>query len=390
MNNQKKVSMKTTIAVMAVFAMSMTLGGITPIMAKLYEAFPDIPTSTVTYISSIASLISIPGSILVGMIAGKKLSMKKTILILVIIFIAGGCAPAFLSGFSAILVSRGILGFAMGGLSVIGNPLVTALYEENERPGILGISTFVSFAGNMVLQYFSSFLANFNWKLAFLGHALAVIPLILVLLFLPDEKAEAETSEKQNSGYHVPGKAWYVIIVFAIFGLFITPLLYMSSVYAASISTNSLFAASVSLMYSVGCLIAGLVFGKWYKIFKQYCMTVSALMAAGGMFLAVSSTNVPMLLLGMLIAGFGYCTLMPATMMTIGLVTPADSVAFATSLMMAIMNVTSFLASAWMGLIGNITGDAVYMPVYIGIAGFIVLAVLMAIKKPVPAPAVEN
>ena len=63
--NEKKVPFMTTVAVMCIFAISMGLGGITPIMAKLYEAYPDIPAATVTYVSSIASLTSIPGSILV-------------------------------------------------------------------------------------------------------------------------------------------------------------------------------------------------------------------------------------------------------------------------------------------------------------------------------------
>ena len=382
----KKVSTKVTLAVMAVFAMSMTLGGITPIKAKIYEAFPDIPTATMTYVSSVASLVSIPGSIITGIVAGKKLGMKPTILCLVILFVLSGCAPAVLPSFAALLITRGVFGFAMGGLSVIGNPLVTALYEVEQRPGILGISTFVSFGGNMILQYVASFFANINWKYAFLAHALAVIPLILVLLFLPETKEEAAASMKveKKSGYTVPGKAWYIIIIFSLMGMLITPMLFVSSVYAQQISTNSVFAASVSVFYSIGFLVSGLIFGKWFKIFKQYSMSVGAVIGAAGMVLCATASNGPMLLLGMFIAGLGYSSMMPATMMVVGVVTPLESVAFATSMMMAVMNTASFLSSSWMGLIERITEDALRAPVFVGAAGFVICAVMMAIAKPIP------
>ena len=68
---------------------------------------------------------------------------------------------------------------------------------------------------------------------------------------------------------------------------------------------------------------------------------------------------------------------MPAIMMIIGLVTPGESLAFATYIMMALMNFTSFLATPWITLIGNITGDVTRMPVYVGAALMAVLAVTL-------------
>lgn len=384
MENTKKVTPKLSFAIMCVFFLTMTLGSITPIMNKLYEAYANIPTATVTYVNSVTSIVSIPASILIGIIAGKKLSMKKTVTLLVILFIIGGCAPAFIPGFGALLVMRGIYGFAMGGLSVLGNPLVTTYYPEDKRAGILGMSTFVAFGGNIVLQYVGAFLADIHWSYCFLTHAIAVIPLVCILMFLPEAEKETQVKVERTKNV-IPAKAIAVSVIFSLVGLLITPLLFMSSVYAAAISESSVVAATVTMCYSIGSLLGGFIFNILYKVFHKRCIGIALLLAAVGMLGAVTAKSIPILCLSMLIAGSGYCAAMPAIMMIIGLVTPGESVAFATAIMMALMNFMSFLATPWLSLIGNITGDITYMPVYIGAALMTVLAVITMIVNLFPA-----
>ena len=385
MNNKTNISIKATVAVFMVFAMSMTLGSITPIMAQLFAAFSDVPTATVTYISTIASLVSIPGSLLTGVIAGKKLGMKKTITLLVVIFVIAGCFPALVPSFTATLISRGVFGFAMGGLSVLGNPIVTALYSAEKRARILGVANFVSFGGAMVLQFFASFLSTFHWKFAFFTHALAIIPLIIILICLPEVKIEAENPKEKTSGYKVPVRAWYIIIAFSFAAMLMTPLFMTCSVFAANISDNVMWAATASMVYSVGTLLGGLIFGTWYRIFKKYSMPASCLCAAVGLFIVVNAGVIPVLLIGMIVAGIGYCSMMSFAMMAVGMITPVDSVPFATSILMALMNVFTFLASPLIGVISNMTGDAFYAPVYAAVIGYVAVAVVTAIAKPLPA-----
>ncbi|MDR1177091.1 MAG: MFS transporter [Treponema sp.] len=383
MNTEEKIPVAQTIAVMCVFSLTMTLGSITPVMAKIYEAYSNIPTAIVTYVSSIASIVSILSSMFVGMLAGKKLGFKPTIFVLVVIFIAGGCVPAFIQGFPALLISRGVFGLAMGGLSVLGNPLVTVYYPENKRAGILGNSVFAAFGGAMILQYAGAFLADIQWYYAFLTHALAVIPLILILVFLPKTETAQDASFVKQKLF-VPPKAVSVSIVFAAAWLFVTPLLFMSSVLAGTISKSSVTAATVTMFYSLGSLAGGLIFGKLYALAKNKCIGISLLLVAAGMFGAAISGNIALLCACMLIAGVGYCTALPAIMMIIGIVTLKPSVAFATALLMVFMNVASFLESGWIGLIEHITGDPVYMPIFVGAALMVLLGVSQFLINPFP------
>lgn len=45
--------------ILSVFSLSQCLGGITPVIAKIGEAFPDIPSTTIMYVSTVASLAGI-------------------------------------------------------------------------------------------------------------------------------------------------------------------------------------------------------------------------------------------------------------------------------------------------------------------------------------------
>lgn len=52
------------------------------------------------------------------------------------------------------------------------------------------------------------------------------------------------------------------------------------------------------------------------------------------------------------------------------------------ALMTVSLNLGAFLCSSWDSLIGRITGDTLYMPLYIGAAIFAVLSVVLLIKRP--------
>ncbi|WP_423055611.1 MFS transporter [Acetobacterium carbinolicum] len=381
--NESKMKLTTTLAVMAVFSITMCLGAITPAIAILMQVYSDVPPATITFVSTLPSLLGIPASIIVGMLVGKKIGIKKMAIILILLFIVTGCAPTFINGFPLLLVSRALFGLAIGGLSVLGNPLVTSLYVEDKRANILGIGTFIAFGGAMVMQFVGGFLADLQWNYVFLTHALAIIPLVLILFFLPEQPLQAD-EQTQKTKKHIPAKAWAVSLLFAVMGILIMPLLLNSSVISATMSDKATIAATVAVVYSIGCMLGGIAFGPVYKIFKRYCMTFSLIVTAIGMVGVFFSPNITILCVSMFIAGIGYCSAMPAAMMAIGMVTPPESVAFATAIMMALMNVGSFLSTAWLLVIGNITGDAVYSPIMIGAIVYGVIGVLIIFFNPFP------
>ena len=91
-----------------------------------------------------------------------------------ILFLAGGVAPAFLNNFTTLLLSRAVFGIGIGLLSPLGNALVLGLFEGQERANMLGLGGVVMNLGGIAFQMLVGFLAAISWRYV-LVHGLAVI-----------------------------------------------------------------------------------------------------------------------------------------------------------------------------------------------------------------------
>ena len=91
-----------------------------------------------------------------------------------------------------------------------------------------------------------------------------------------------------------------------------------------------------------------------------------------------------MLAVGFFIGGISFSSMQAGLMMLIGLICAPQRVGFASALMMIFVNLGGFLCSSWEMVIGLITGDSLYMPLFIGAAIFIILAVILFVKSPFP------
>ena len=118
-----------TFAVMSVFFVAMGIGTITPAIQSIADAFPDVAFSTLLLVSTLPSLLIIPATLFSGAMAGTKIGYRPLLLVALILFLAGGVAPAFLNNFTTILLSRAVFGIGIGMLSRIGNALVMGLFE---------------------------------------------------------------------------------------------------------------------------------------------------------------------------------------------------------------------------------------------------------------------
>ena len=62
--------------------------------------------------------------------------------------------------------------------------------------------------------------------------------------------------------------------------------------------------------------------------------------------------------------------------------TSPDKIALASAIMMALFNFGVFLCSSYEEIVGKVTGDALYMPIFIGAGVLAVFTVIYAIFSP--------
>lgn len=390
--NTSSVSLGLTIGIMSLFFLSMSLGSIAPAMNKMVEFYgaQGIAMTTVMYVTSLPQLVSVAGSFIAGVVAGKKLSFKACGIIGILLLLIGGVTPSFLSNFTALLLTRMVFGVGFGFLMVLGNPLVAAFYEGDVKAKILSISSFVTFGGAVVMQTLCGVLADIDLKYAYLTHLVAVIPFILVLFLLREPPAQQTKVQKKRTRKPLPGRVIFIAVMFGLMTLFVMPLYINLAVFVGRVNSLATVAAGVQILYSIGNMVGGLCFMILYRYFKRFSMGISCIIMSVGMIIMLTAASLPQMCVAMIIAGFGYGGLMPASLMITGLVTEPSQTAMATSIVFAGMNILGFLATPFAELIGRLTGDSLTSPVLVGTVVILICAIFLLIVNPFPPSSSEQ
>ncbi len=380
----KKITPMNTAALMSIFFIAMGIGTVTPALATIIAAFPELPIPTIYLVSTLPSLMVIPATLIAGAIVGSKVKYKTLAAIGIVLFVVAGVAPAFADDFTVILIERAVFGIGLGIISPLGNALVIGAYGEDRRANMLGMGTLMMNIGGMVLQFLGGYCAGFGWNFAFYPHALGIISLIFVLFFLPEPPKMVVPEGAEKPKVKIPGVIYVVSILFGLLMFVSYPLLMGMSSLLEDIGAGSTAAALVLSFFTVGGMIGGAIFGPSYKILKRYIVPVGLLLMTVAGAMVIYTGNYILITIGMTLCGIGFSYLMPSVFMIIGMSVQPQAVPMASSILLAVMNLFAFLYTFWSGMITNITGDAILMPMFVGMIIAAVGTVLFFIVNPFP------
>lgn len=369
-----------TFAVMSVFFVAMGIGTITPAIQSIADAFPDVAFSTLLLVSTLPSLLIIPATLFSGAMAGTKIGYRPLLLVALILFLAGGVAPAFLNNFTTIFLSRAVFGIGIGLLSPLGNALVLGLFEGQERANMLGLGGVVMNLGGIAFQMLGGFLAAISWRYAFLAHGLAVISLLVVLFLLPEpEKVEVPAGPKAT----MPLAVYVISLLFGIAMMLNYPMLVnMSTIIISGNLGTAASAGMVLSMFTVGGMVAGSIFGKLHQIVQRFTISVGLTITALGMALVYYANSLLTLTVGTTGVGIGFGLVMPAVMMILGTIVPPHAFAIASGILMAVMNAFAFLSTYYIEFIARVTGEpAIKSPIFIALCAYVAAVVIYTLAN---------
>lgn len=380
--NTKKNRTMLYLSVLSVFAFCNCLGAIDGALSKIAEAL-NVDHTVALYAGSFPALTSVFSSLLLGVVAGKKLRYKNTAIVCAALMIVAGVVPFLAKSFSMILLARCFFGLGLGGMMSMQNPIATKLIPEEKRAVILGLGTCTSFTFQCILQLVGGILADVRWNLVFFTHLILLIPFLVLIFFLP--KIELDPPEaRQTEKAKLPAAAILMCVVIGIATLILAPLLFGSAFYVAALSDSATVASVIAMLFSIGCMVGGLLYSKLYGWLKRKSFTVFLLIGAVGLVLSAAARTIPLLGLGFFIGGISFSSMQAGLMMLLGLICPPERLGFASALMIVFVNVGAFLCTNWEMLVSRITGDALYAPLRIGAAIFVLLAILLLLKSPFP------
>lgn len=382
-------SIPIKVSILSIFFLIMAPTLLIPALQSLSAAFPEVPYSTILLIQTLPCLLLIPVAIIAGILAGSKVKYRTLNILGIILFIVGGVIPFFLNDFSSILLARALFGIGVGLISPMGNALVLKFFDGQARVNLLGAGNVLVMIGGIVMQLSSGILCAISWRYTFLVHLIAIIPLLIVVLYLPEPENEKE-NELHKERIKMPFAVYgYTLMFGAMVMLNYTMIINVSTIIAERNLGSPASAGVVLSMFTVGGMLAGLLFGKIHKLASKYTIALGLFLTATGLGLGVFAGNIMILTLGTIITGIGFTTVMPAVTMEIGAIVPPAGIGIASGILTALMNGGMFFSPYFMTLVQKVSHqNNVSFPIGVSMILLVVGGIIFILYKSRQSPSV--
>lgn len=282
------------------------------ILAVLSETYPDAPVTVIQMIVALPPMVSVPGTLLSGVLAAYIHKKHLAEFALAIIFIGGMIPVVFPQPpLAAMFLCSALVGLGQGLLHPLANAIICQRWKnDGERSRVLGFKQAFNYVGEVVVILVIGCLALTRWNNAFLVY-LGVIPiLVMTHKYLPkgplDKKLIDPGSRAQGVRDLIQPKAMYLFALFFFASLFLYG--YYTNiallVQGASLGGTAEVSGITSII-SACSLVVGVSYGLLSKLLGRYTLTSGFALLALGMVIASGGQSLPLIATGGLFIGVG-------------------------------------------------------------------------------------
>ena len=379
-NLKQNIPVISLIAIMAIFLVNRGVNIVTPAMNTFYEHFSDFSRETVAMISTLPNLTLVIGTLVVGAVVGKRFSFKTMAILGSVIYLIGGVAPYFIDDLYVILGCRLLFGFGLGLIYPLSNALINGLYEGDKRATYLGYGTFMLNLGGIALQTLGGILADIDWQLVFLAHAVSLLALVCAFLLPEPPKKEAAA---KTGGIWLTAPVAVIGVVFFVYMLMAYPaMLNISVIFSDRLGSGAAVASTALSLYTALAAVSGFFFGMIFKKLKRWCLFLGFAIATIGMVMVQVGNVYIVLTLGVGFIGLGFGIIMPALLAWCAKIAPEGKVAICTSFALAMMNLAGFVSSFYLSGLAAVFGESVYSPIKIAMVVLALMTVAFIVYNP--------
>lgn len=281
------------------------------ILGILQESYPDVPVTTIQLILTIPPLISVPGTLLAGLLS--TVIRKKYIaeFALLVIFI-GGMVPLASPNptITTMFLASGSIGLGQGLLHPLASAFICQSWDGATRGRVLGFKQSFNYVGAALVALGVGTLALVHWSYAFLVY-IGVVPILILTHFLLPKG----TKEKRSfSTKHVAGAIRDILNPSAIY-LFV--LFFVATMFSYGFHTNVALLVSdrdlgstmdvsfVTSTISITSFLLGVAYGATINRLGKSTLAIGFVLLACGMVVSSLATNIFMLVMGGVLFGLG-------------------------------------------------------------------------------------
>lgn len=318
-------------------------------------SFPNVSETTVESLITIPSFTMMVFVLLSGFISS-KIGSKKTVLLGLSLSFIGGVIPVFASNFTIIYLARFIFGAGLGCYNSLAVSLINDFYEGDEKQALIGYQSAAQSLGSSFATFLAGLLVTIDWKYSFAVYFLALPLILLFYLVIPETKKTAQTTEKTKQRLNLP-VVMYALGLFSLLALVMV--VYTKSatlVTEAGMAHNTFLGTALSLMTLAG-FISGLLYGKVYKIFREFTPVVGGVLSTISFILLSMSTNIYLVTVYLIVIGFCLSMFIPYIFGALLGSAPKGSETLAVSIGMVGSNLGSFASPYLIAFITDLFND---------------------------------
>lgn len=363
---------------------------ISPALAAIKEAFPDISATQAKLVLTLPTLVMMP----IGLFSAKltaRIDKKKLLLTGMVLFLVFGVAGGFVSNFKLLLLMRVFFGLGLG----IMTPLSTSLIfdfapDTSKRSKLLGIQGASNQLGGLIFMSLSGILASISWRYSFLTYAFVIVSIVLTSLFMPSippykakQRAAGNAVEKKMSK-KIFILAFFALMIFSCYFVINTDLALFMDVEHIGNARECGYALS---LMRIPAIVAGILLAWIMRNLKDWTMPFATVIMAAGYLVIAYADSYGILMLGCLIVGLGGgFALPPISLYLPRIVTPRQRT-FGVAIIMSVAQLGQFISPYYINIfVSGGTGEALRMRFVVSaittiVIGFLVLAFTYTLPK---------
>jgi len=214
------------------------------------------------------------------------------------LYVVAGAGAFFADDIGTLLALRAVMGVSVGMIMPLSTGLLAYYFPPEEQAGLMGISAAMNQMGGVVATLLAGILAGISWNCAFLVYLLGVTALVMVALYLPNERLAT------HGGLSLSAlKRFHPSVV----GLFLVMVLFFIYPTNFALTATTVLGSTGVTLVMVGldlvAFFVGLVFGAVMKRFPTQTRYAAPLGFMAGYLCLSAGNGMLMLLLGSALTG---------------------------------------------------------------------------------------
>lgn len=302
------------VTILLVSTMTVMAGAtISPGLPAIRSAFAGVENADVLVrlVLTLPALFTAIGSPLAGRLTD-RLGRRPVLLGALTLYGVGGAAGGMASSIEVLLVTRALLGLAVGGLMTAATTLITDYYPGDRRSDVMGQQSAFMAGGGIVYVVLGGALADVSWRAPFAVYLAAFVLLAPVVLYVNEPDVSA--SDDGPDAVPIPWERVLPLYAMAFVGMasfYLIPVQIPFYLQNLGVSSGLLVGAAIAVSTAMGAVM-GASFGRIRRRLG-YLGTLTTLLGffAAGYVVIGQASAYPGVIAGIGIGGVGMGLLMP-------------------------------------------------------------------------------